>query len=57
MELVGRPLDPASISALAAIFGSLVGAFTAWIAQKHQKRRDLLATKIFHREHDGSAVM
>ena len=54
MELVGGALNPASISALAAIFGSLVGAFgsavTAWIGQNHQDRRDLLAKKIFHRE-------
>jgi hypothetical protein len=54
MELVSGDLNPASISALAAIFGSLVGAFgsavSAWIGQRHQDRRDLLAKKIFHRE-------
>ena len=54
MELVSGALNPASISALAAIFGSLVGAsgsaVTAWIGQRHQDRRDLLAKKIFHRE-------
>jgi hypothetical protein len=54
MEWIGRSLDPASISALAAIFGSLAGALgsavSAWIVQKHQGRRDLLAKKIFHRE-------
>lgn len=54
MELVSSDLNPASISALAAIFGSLVGAFgsaiSAWIGQRHQDRRDLLAKKIFHRE-------
>lgn len=54
MELISGSWNPASISALAAIFGSLAGAFgstaTAWIAQRHQDRRDLLAKKIFHRE-------
>jgi hypothetical protein len=34
--------------------GSLVGALgssaSAWISQRHQNRRDLLAKKIFHRE-------
>jgi len=47
-------LDPASISALAAIFGSLTGALASslstWITQRHQDRRDLLAKRIFHRE-------
>jgi hypothetical protein len=46
--------SPASISALAAVGGSLVGALgssvSAWIAQRHQNRRDLLAKKISHRE-------
>src|SRR5438105_11248875 len=47
-------LNPASISALAAIFGSLTGALASslstWITQRHQDRRDLLAKGIFHRE-------
>lgn len=47
-------LDPVSISALAAIFGSLTGALTSsvstWITQRHQDRRDLLAKRVFHRE-------
>ena len=47
-------LNPASISALAAIFGSLAGALassvSAWITQRHQDRRDLVAKRIFHRE-------
>ncbi|PYL29592.1 MAG: hypothetical protein DMF45_05260 [Verrucomicrobia bacterium] len=47
-------LNPASISALAAIFGSLTGALASslstWITQRHQDRRDLLAKRIFHRE-------
>ena len=46
--------NPATISAVAAIFGSLVGALgssvSAWITQRHQNRRDLLAKRIFHRE-------
>ena len=54
MELISESWDPASVSALAAIFGSLAGALgsavSAWIAQRHQDRRDLLAKKIFHRE-------
>ena len=54
MDLIGESWNPASISALAAICGSLVGALgsavSAWIAQKHQARQDLLGKKIFHRE-------
>jgi hypothetical protein len=46
--------DPASISALAAIFGSLTGALASsvstWITQRHQDRRDILAKTIFYRE-------
>jgi hypothetical protein len=46
--------NPATISALAAIFGSLTGALASsvstWITQKHQGRRDLLAKRIFYRE-------
>jgi hypothetical protein len=45
---------PGAITALAAIFGSLVGALgssaSTWIIQRHQDRRDLLARKIFRRE-------
>ena len=47
-------LNPASISALAAIFGSLAGALASsvstWITQRHQDRRDLVAKRLFHRE-------
>src|ERR1700722_10817180 len=54
MRLIVRSWDPASISALAAIFGSLTGALASsvstWITQKHQGRRDLLAKRIFYRE-------
>jgi hypothetical protein len=46
--------NPATISALAAIFGSLTGAMASsvstWITQRHQDRRDLVAKRIFHRE-------
>jgi hypothetical protein len=46
--------NPATISALAAIFGSLAGALASsvstWITQRHQDRRDLVAKRIFHRE-------
>lgn len=52
--MISQSWSPASISALAAICGSLVGALgssaNAWIAQRHQNRRDLLAKKVFHRE-------
>jgi hypothetical protein len=54
MTLMGGSLNPATISALAAIFGSLTGALASsvstWITQRHQDRRDLLAKRIFHRE-------
>ena len=46
--------SPNTTAALAAIFGSLVGALgssiSTWITQRHQDRRDLMARKIFHRE-------
>src|SRR5215469_12997439 len=46
--------NPATISALAAIFGSLSGALASslgtWITQRNQDRRDLLAKRIFKRE-------
>lgn len=46
--------NPATISALAALFGSLAGALASsvstWITQKHQDQRDLVAKRIFHRE-------
>jgi hypothetical protein len=45
------PFDnPAAILALSAIGGSIVGALgstaSAWIAQRHQDRRELLAKKV-----------
>lgn len=47
-------MSPATITALAAILGSLAGALgssvSTWIIQKHQDQRELLAKKIFHRE-------
>jgi hypothetical protein len=54
MQWMNHSWSPASITALAAVCGSLVGALgssvSAWIAQRHQDRRDLVAKKIFHRE-------
>jgi hypothetical protein len=44
-------MSPGTITALAAIFGSLVGALgssvSTWVTQRHQDRRDLLAREIF----------
>ena len=54
MQLVTQSWSPASISAIAAVCGSLVGALGSsvgtWISHRHQNRRDLLARKISHRE-------
>ena len=54
MRLIGEYWNPATISALAAIFGSLTGALASslstWITQKHQGRRELIAKRIFYRE-------
>jgi hypothetical protein len=54
MRLIGGSWNPAGISTLAAIFGSLTGALAStvstWITQKHQDRWDLLAKRIFYRE-------
>jgi len=54
MALTSGSWNPASISALAAIFGSLTGALASsvstWITQTHQDRRDILAKRIFYRE-------
>src|ERR1700722_7265928 len=47
-------MNPGSITAVAAILGSVVGALgsstSTWIIQRHQDRRDLLGRKIFRRE-------
>jgi len=47
-------LNPPVITALAAIFGSLIGGLTSslgtWITQRHQDRRELLARKLVLRE-------
>jgi hypothetical protein len=47
-------LDPAALSAMSAIAGSVVGVLgstvSAWIAQRHQDRRERLAAKIAQRE-------
>ena len=54
MQLITQSWSPASISAIAAVCGSLVGALGSsvgtWISHRHQNRRDLLARKISHRE-------
>jgi hypothetical protein len=46
--------NPATISALAAIFGSLTGGLAStvatWITERHQDRRDILAKTLFYRE-------
>jgi hypothetical protein len=46
--------NPATISALAAIFGSLGGALalsvSTWISQRHHDQLDLVAKRVFHRE-------
>ena len=52
--MTGGSWNSATISALAAIFGSLAGALgsaiSAWIAQRHQDRRELLVKRTSHRE-------
>src|SRR6201982_4266866 len=54
MRFISTSWASASMSALAAIFGSLTGALASsvstWITQKYQDRRDLLAKRIFYRE-------
>jgi hypothetical protein len=54
MGWIGRSWNPATVSALAGLFGSLAGAcastVSAWIAQRHHERKDLLARIISHRE-------
>jgi len=54
ISLRDLPLNPPTITALAAIFGSLIGGFTSslgtWITQRHQDRRQLLAKILVHRE-------
>ncbi len=54
MSLIAESWSPASIPALAALCGSIVGALGssigAWIAQRHSDRRELAAKKVFHRE-------
>ena len=47
-------MNPASISALAAIFGSIVGALgsgaSTWVTQRFQERREFLNKKFAQRE-------
>jgi hypothetical protein len=53
-EVATLTMSPTTITALAAIFGSLSGglasAVSTWIAQRHQSRHDLLARKLMLRE-------
>ena len=52
--MIAQSLNPASISAIAAVCGSVVGALGssvgAWIVHRNENRRDLLARQLFHRE-------
>jgi len=52
--MFGAPINSVIIAALAAIAGSLVGAFWlgawTWITARHQDRRDLLGKQIARRE-------
>jgi hypothetical protein len=52
--MIGGSWSAVSISAIAALGGSLVGAFgsslSTWISQRLQNQQDLLTRKIFHRE-------
>ncbi len=52
--MIYQSLNPASISAMAAVCGSMVGALGssvgAWIVHRNENRRDLLAKQLFHRE-------
>jgi|SRR6266852_2354944 len=54
MGWIGRAWNPATVPALAGLFGSLVGACastaSAWIAQRYHERKDLLARTISYRE-------
>ena len=54
MDLISQSLSPASIPALAALCGSVVGALGSsvgqWIAQQHRSQRELIAKEVFHRE-------
>ncbi len=54
MVLIEQSWSPASISALAALCGSIVGALGSsigtWMAQRHQGRRELVARRVFHDE-------
>lgn len=47
-------MDPAIVSATAAVFGSLVGSSatvaTAWVTQRSRSRRELIRAEISKRE-------
>ena len=54
MRLISVSWNAASISALAAILGSITGGLASsvgtWIAQRQQNRQDFVAKRIFYRE-------
>lgn len=54
MRLIGESWNSATVTALAAIFGSLAGALgstiSSWIAQTHHDRQDILIKRVSHRE-------
>src|SRR6266700_2891175 len=60
-DTFGVPINSVIITALAAIAGSLVGAFGSavgtWITARHQDRRDLLGKQIARREALYSAFL
>ena len=43
-------MDPAIVSAMAAVLGSLVGGATAWLSQRTLSKRELLGAEIRTRE-------
>ena len=54
MNMIMQTWSPASVTALAALCGSIVGTLgssvSTWIAHRHQNRREIVAKKVFHRE-------
>lgn len=54
MTLIMHSWSPASIPAMTALCGSIVGALGSsigtWIAQRQRAQREVVAKKVFHRE-------
>ncbi len=52
--MFAQNVNPAILSTIAAVCGSLVGALgsagSSWIEHRHQNRRELTSKQIFHRE-------